>query len=487
MENINYKIPGDILNILATKFEEFGALNDIKLLKDAVTLSSKVDLIKFNNEQKSRFHYFVANAWSYILNIKHNNPEGIPIDSKEYEKQIFHLRTALTFVDDFDNPNICEILTNLGCAFSHVGRYVEAQEYFNRALFINRDFGMALGNKGYGLYKYAREVYDDIHQFLFLQYARKNLLDSLSKKDIYDEAKMGFKDLAKHIESQYDIDLLNDYKQYPNSLKELSESECIYREWCVSNILFLNPLNDIIQQDVVAYDFTHTPTMILKKTEKPIFQSIYNQVKQEYVSARFLFYEGIHPSTKHYSDNGVKLYRLFDFPIYSLEVEKVKIAFRISYSIFDKIAYLLNIYLNLNIDKHRVSFRSIWHEKGNRNKPLNKEIFKKENRALQGLYWLSKDLDEGNDSPIEPNAKEIAIIRNYIEHKSFKVVECENYSYSELPETYEIEQDDFYEKTMYLLKLVRSALLYLSSAIYEEEAIKEPLNGLSMPIEMTEL
>lgn len=83
----------------------------------------------------------------------------------------------------------------------------------------------------------------------------------------------------------------------------------------------------------------------------------------------------------------------------------------------------MNIYLNLGIDKNRVSFRNIWHKRGNRNNPINEEMFTSQNLALQGLFWLSKDLDEGVDSPIEPEAKEIAIMRNFMEHKSFKIVE----------------------------------------------------------------
>lgn len=157
-----------------------------------------------------------------------------------------------------------------------------------------------------------------------------------------------------------------------------------------------------------------------------------------------------------------------------------------SYSIFDKIAYLLNIYLSLNIDKNRISFRNIWHEKGNKRNPVNKSIFKKDNWSLQGLYWLSKDLDEGADSPIEPEAKEIATIRNFIEHKSFKVVLFKNICYDELPDTYEIEKHDFNEKTLKLLKLTRSALLYLSSILYEEESLKSPLGGVGT-IDMEEL
>lgn len=487
MRDLNLSSPCEILNILGLTFETARSDNDTSSLRKCLEVTGKVDLTPFNSEETSTFHYFVANGWSYLLKLTHSNPEDIPCDSHFYEKEIYHLRCALTHSSFKKDSHICEILTNLGCALSHVGRYAEAQEYFNKALSVNTEFGMALGNKGYGLYRYARVMYDGVHQFIFLQYARKFLMEAATKDNVYEDVRRGFSDLANHISTMYPLNELENFRQYNNSFATLSDDEVDYRTWCMNNKLFLNPLNDVLSQNIVTYDFLHTPTMTLKNGEKPIFQSIYNQIKQEFVSARFLYYEGVtNDYNKHYSDNDVKLYRLFDSPIYSLSVEKVKIAFRMSYSIFDKIAYLLNIYLDLNIDKNRISFRNIWHEKGNKRNPVNKSIFKENNWSLQGLYWLSKDLDEGADSPIEPEAKEIATIRNFIEHKSFKVVLFKNVCYDEMPETYEIEKYDFYEKTLKLLKLTRSALLYLSSILYEEESLKSPLGGVGT-IEMEEL
>ena len=64
------------------------------------------------------------------------------------------------------------------------------------------------------------------------------------------------------------------------------------------------------------------------------------------------------------------------------------------------------------------------------------------------------------------------------------MVEAGNPCWDEAPETYEIEQDAFYDKTMRLLRLTRSALLYLSSAIYEEESSRAPLEGMVRKVEM---
>lgn len=484
MHPINTYAPLKILTILANIFEISREEKNLSKLEEGLKLSEVVDTNRFNKSELCRFHYFVANGWSYVLLLKYDSPEKAGLSSMEYEKEIYHLRVALNFIDDTDEINACQILTNLGCAFSHIGRYVEAQYYFNWALKINPDFGMALGNKGYGLYRYAREIFDASHQFIFLQYARKYLLEALGKKDVYPDVENGFCELANYIANSCPSASWDDYKVYPDILKDCSDEDMDYRLWCIDNVLFLNPLNDVIQQNIVARDILHTPTMTLKSGDKPIYQSIFNQIKQEFVSARFFFYDGAYHDGAHFSDREVTLYRVFDQPLYSINIEKVKIAFRLCYSIFDKIAYLLNIYLNLGIDKNRVNFRNIWHESGDGKKPIRTDIFNTHKLALQGLFWLSKDLYEKNSSPIEPEAKEIATIRNYIEHKSFKVVEAKNPCWDEAPETYEIEQDAFYDKAMRLLRLTRSALIYLSSAIYEEERYKTPLNGGINTIEM---
>ncbi len=445
---INGLTPAEILNELAVAFETAREQESLDSLMDAIKLAQTIDDSPFTDTEKCRLHFFIANAWSYVLQLKFISPEDIPVSSYEYERQIYHLRVAASFIYDADEFVACRVNTNLGCALSHVGRFVEAQHYFNKALLINPEFGMALGNKGYGLYRYARELEDNVHQFIFLQYAFQCLTLACEDPSIYPEARNFFHGLALHISEFYPEHLLNDLKQYPDILSDRADEELSYRTWCIENQLFLNPLNDVISQNIVARDILHTPTLTLRKDEKPIYLSLFNQIKEEYVSARYFFYEGAYTSTPHFADRDVTLYRVFDMPIYSINVEKVKTAFRLCYSIFDKIAYLLNIYLDLKINQNKVSFRNIWHQEGNMKKPLRAHVLR--NRSLQGLYWLCKDLYEQDESPIEPDAKEIAKIRNYIEHKSFKVVECTSSCWDETPETYEILQDDFYDKTLRL-------------------------------------
>jgi hypothetical protein len=208
-------------------------------------------------------------------------------------------------------------------------------------------------------------------------------------------------------------------------------------------------------------------------------------MKQEFVSARYLDYEGMSAEGPHFSDRGVLLYNTLDYPVYSLAVEKVKAAFRTSYGLFDKIAYFLNDYLRLGIPETRVTFRTFWYEGQERKRGLRKEFVKRPNWSLRGLFWLSKDLYEptpGFRESVEPDAAQLAEIRNHLEHKYLKLHDMlvrREATPAGLADTlaFSAARRDFEAKTLRLLKMARAALIYLSLAIHGEERCKATARG----------
>ena len=94
--------------------------------------------------------------------------------------------------------------------------------------------------------------------------------------------------------------------------------------------------------------------------EPPAIFGFFNQMKQEFASARYLYYEGIHAEGTHFSDTDVLLYNTLDYPAYGLATEKIRLAYRAAYSLFDKIAYFINDHFALGIKPERVSFGSLW-------------------------------------------------------------------------------------------------------------------------------
>lgn len=492
-DNLNDFEPNQVVEILGLIFEtsrEHGKIEDLKIGLD---FSEKQNLDNFDDHDKMIFHYNVANGWSYLqmLTQQVNSDDFWAFKFQELEKQIINLRLALIFSEGInDDFNKCQILTNLGNLFSHIGRFSEAQLYWHKALEIIPEFPMAVGNIGFGLFHYAKALYDRGHQSVFFKITYKYLIDSL-ELDIYPEAKQSFSAIAQDLEERFDNKQLKDLEGLSDYKLGKSKGEEKYRKWCLNNKLFLNPINDITIESIAAHDCILLPTMTLEFDQPPVYQTIFNQLKQEFVSGRFLLFEGITQKRKHYSDKGNLQMDTLDYATYSFSIEKVKIAFRMCYSIFDKIGYLLNDYLDLGFKPDQVSFRKIWYTY-KKNKPvgLNPKISETKNWAFRGLFWLSKDLDEKNDmefvSSLEPDAKDLASMRNFIEHKSFKTVEFGEIGIVDNGLTFLTSRTEFELRTLKLFRLVRAAMIYLSLGINQEES-KKDIDRPTLPIDFIDL
>jgi hypothetical protein len=310
-------------------------------------------------------------------------------------------------------------------------------------------------------------------------------------------ARDGFSEKVAWLEST----LVPEYLSHGTEMEEFplgdSEDEIRYRRWCLRNRLFLNPLNDLGPYSIASHDVLATPSIVVKRGEGLHFQGFYNQLKQEYSSARYLYYEGTTSTTPHFSDKGVLLVNTLDYPCYSLAVEKVKVAFRMAYSLLDKVAFFLNHYLALGIPERGVSFRSFWYTRQERHRGLRPEFDACDNWPLRGLFCLSKDLFE--NAPdfrecLEPDAQELDSVRNHAEHKYLKLHDDlwlgpthEGRAFGGQPDTlaFSVYRSHFTAKALRLMKMVRAALIYLSLAVHAEEKKREratPKKGLVLPM-----
>jgi hypothetical protein len=189
-----------------------------------------------------------------------------------------------------------------------------------------------------------------------------------------------------------------------------------------------------------------------------------------------MLYDGMQDDAPHFSDRDVALYNTLDYPSYSVAVEKVKVAFRIAYSLFDKIAFFWNDYAKLNVAPKSVYFRSIWFEKQDTKRAtLRDSLSGSRNWPLRGLFWLSKDLfDPDLQSTAEPDAQQLFVIRNCLEHSYLKVHEMlpqgprENDLWHDRL-AYSVQRQDFERKALRVLRLARAGLIYLSLSMHYEE------------------
>jgi len=362
---------------------------------------------------------------------------------------------------------------------------------------------MAQGNRAYGLICYSKALYDEGHQPIFLTHAYVGLRAALATAPddphgVDHWARDYFTKQQAWLESLIKPEHLNKGTEMEEFPLGDSKGEIKYRKWCLNNRLFLNPLNDLGPYSIAARDVLTTPSIVVKTHEGMHFQGFYNQLKQEYVAARYLYYEGTTSAKPHFSDTNVLLYNTLDYPSYSLATEKVKVAFRMVYSLLDKMSFFLNHYLALGIPENDVSFRRFWYSNTSRprQRTLRAEFENCENWPLRGLFWLSKDLFENAQDfkeCLEPDAQELALVRNHLEHKYLKLHEFEwsrptsddDLFHSRFDSlAFSLSRRDFEAKALRLIKMVRAALVYLSLAIHceERQRARARPEGLVLPM-----
>ena len=275
-----------------------------------------------------------------------------------------------------------------------------------------------------------------------------------------------------------------------------SKTERAYRRWCLEHRLFLCPLNDLGPHFAAATDDLMLPPLIEGLNDRPDghlpppIVGFFSQMKQEYASARFMLFEGMSSTRVHFSDRGVTLTDTLDYPLYSLASERVRTAFRIAYSLLDKVAFLVDRYWNLGKIPDRISFKNVWMVE---NKAPLLPLFEKcDNLPLRGLFWLSKELfDDQLKQTTAADARELHSIRNALEHtylrvsegwaKPFMINGTSNGSFG-----IAIGSDELEAKAIRVMQMARSSLFYVSFAIGVEERKKQVANPdryiVSMPL-----
>lgn len=480
--------------LMGTDFAELpidGAIARLGLLVDAGADSSSAaaltratevaDTLRARTEdpaQQALLHYFEGNAWSALTSLRSRAGEEAAWEweAPDLERKIVALRRARTSAG-FVNLSLhrrCQILTNLGSALSNVGRTVEALAHWDESLDLDPAFAMALGSKGDGLRYYIPYLYDDGHQQVYAKLAFENISRAL-------DLPLESREIHRHLgEARTDLEskVPPGFFQLPISLPEVSlgltDEEVSYRRWCLEHRLFVNPMNDVSRHDAVAHDILNLPTLsgpIDEVQRAQAWLRIFNAMKQEFIAARLLLYEAETMPAQHFADREVRFANTLDDTVYGIRLERAKIAFRLAYSVLDKVGFFVNDYFELGVAEHRVSFRTIWYER----KHLRPEFAGRRNLPLRGLFWLSKDLDARAypdlHGSLDPDAQGLADVRNALEHRYIRVR-------ADSPETRAVTEEEGREddepsitgqtmraKAMKMLRKARAALTYLSLAV----------------------
>lgn len=433
---------------------------DLEELRSLIAEMQEHDLPDGNIEDSAAYYYYLGNAWALKSHLV-SQPAYLLDNNEDIEQQIFNYRKAKALAVKTDNRYLqCEIYTNLANLFSHLGRSLEAQELYKACLDIDPSFMMAIGNRGFHLFHAARLASDGLEQYLLFRTAWGHLIKAASSNQVYQEARSDFARMAANIETVYKKEILLSGLGLPQRHYAADKKEECYNCWCAENGVFLNILNGVFMN----VEASSCDSLTIRNDAPDNCRQIFNNLKQEYATARYFVWESLDFLSENYADRCTMIVELNRDIEYSVRIEKLKAAFRMFYSVFDKIAYLLNDLLNLEIKSNNVSYRTIWYEKDK--KTIKRKISDKYNWPLLGLFWISKDLyDPEFRECIEPEARHLADIRNHIEHKAIQIVYDLEAESTPADFIYKVDYDFFVNSLFRLMRLSRSALFNLAKVI----------------------
>jgi hypothetical protein len=467
---------------------------DSAYLKECIQAGEKLEKTVTTPNELAILYYYLGNAWSNLDILNGLEASVRPYDRHEHIRSIENYRKCIgvnKIAAAIRSQFVIQAFINLGNMLSNAGRSIYAIELWKKALQIDPEYGMAGCNLSHGLIKFLKCLYDDGHQAILSRYAYKKLNHYIKDQRIYLQAKKAFQNDILAIEQVLNEEYLAEDDDFNEASLGDNHAEICYKKWVLNHALFLNPLNEVYKHSVVSHDVLSLPDMIANKYSAPVYQGFYNQLKQEYITARYFLYqyENEYPEDVHFSDKGRRLVNTLDYTQHGIKYECLKNSFRMSYSIFDKIAYFINDYFELGVSANKVYFKTIWYE----NKSVKKSIEDLDNYPLRGLFFLSKDFQNTNGDTFDvadPDAKMLSNIRNHLEHKYLKIhlidqepkASQDDLFYDRL--AFSITEDDFKNKAMKLLRSAREALIYLSLAVTIEEKKRSKKIGkcFSMPL-----
>ena len=474
------------LEQLGMEIDKASDQSDLETLSQCLKRCEKM-LKSVRNADRPLIYYFQANTFSAIQQIKANDETYLwSWVQPERTSEVLALRQSIRdpHFHHLDKMRRCQILTNLGRVFNAIGRPIEALEMWDSALKIIPQFAMALGNRGFGLCNYSEALYDGGHQNIFLMQALENFRQALSPRSVWDgeylTAYEKFQTRANQIKVFLEHNFDESHFEPYNWPLGTSKNEQKFRKWRLENRLFLNPLNDLDAWPIAAHDVFHLPDHSYGIDEKPRFVQFYDLLKEEYVTACLLLFEGIQDKHNHYADKENLVFEHGDGSIGGAKVEKQKMAFRSAYSILDKVAIFLNEYYDLGKDQRRLNFRTVWHD----GKDINSRI-PQNNWRLRGLYALSLDLfDSEFKETALPHAELLNDVRNAAEHRFLQVYEDGTIFRSD-DITTRVTYSELYRLALRMLKISRAALIYLSLSMYHQENVVLPI--ISSGIDLQEI
>jgi hypothetical protein len=473
------------LNVLAEQCD--AAISDAneQNINDLIKVVTKYTSKDYSNEKRCCAHYLLGNLHGKLIWILQESASGWRNDNypKNLTAEINHLRIASKLVSEDSDDLKSRIRTNLSNALAHQRRNIEVLNHWVCDFNIEGDAPfISTLSKARELIWISKNLNNESHQHLY-QYEAVLLLKHLKDHIHNTDHQSVINTLDNDSEILHYLENGEEFfkpiagwktQHKPDSY---SHDEKSYRKWCLKERLFVNPINDITTEWIADQDILQFPNHTVSIGDGPFFAASFSALKREFCFARYMAYEGIHQIHPKFETDKLFLVNTLDYVDYSGSTEKIKAAFRICFSVLDSLSSLMNAYFQCNAKE--ASFSPKW----------IRENFQSsdENFFIDALYWLSCDLFDNQkivSDPLKwkapnPQASEIRKIRNAIEHGWLRVAESECTIWDKDNDfAHLITPQELQAHTLFILKLVRSAMLYLTMAVKLNEMSKTEKNGI---------
>jgi hypothetical protein len=424
----------------------------IQLCEDIETYTHATPLIRLH------LFYNIGSGYSHVAARRDNQ-----FDSKSSGLALLNFRKAMAEVKTFARECFHSIppdevmsafydlrnrlLTNMANELDYQGRCLEALSYYAEP--IESGNVHAVLSKARCLYRFAHGVYDDGHAYYLQRESSncyKNALSRIDEFPLEQRHSIESNPFHNHFLTWFQEQELQYGSEFPE-LDTLSrglpdtKKEKDYLIWCAQHRLFINELNGISTSEAVYHDvlslpnFTARINTLLTTSEELSFHGHFDEMKTDYCYARYLAFMGssIPLFEEHFFNSTFEHVDTLDYEINNLKTNHLKSCFQVSYSIFDKISFLLHRFFELDTvqNDHQVDFKKVWFKPGSQEL---KDIFKNsDNDYFKALYFISREIRQGgrnipDDKDLsywfDPDTQRLFKIRNAMEHRAFKLVDA---------------------------------------------------------------
>jgi Flp pilus assembly protein TadD len=453
-------------------------LNDQSVIRQGLDIGEQNLVNLKDTKYKANIHYNLANGYLslYGLAERKSGLEIIP-QSENLQKAKLHFREALKLCDEFNFDFKKQIFVNYGNCLDTLGRGVEALYSYDNAIQIDKNFSMAIGNKAKAL-RFFADISGQYRGAIYLEsyQAIKSIID---KQDLIAvgglSAKKSFEDEMQKIQALFKdkIDLTKKLEHKKFSTTKLSEFEIFFLDFCVKEKLFLNfhIHNNQCESAITDPIFI---SLITKIEDNDTFYQLakyINQIKEDYAIARLLLVQSQFKRADYDSiSRRTTFVNTLDYSQFNLYFGLLKAAFKEAYNILDKIAVFINDYYNLGLSENKIYITKIWQK----DKKIREEILKSKNISLYALYDIYQDFKSDH-------YKDIQNIRNVSTHRKLVIFDSMLTDWDKKDDKHNIGYDTMLSETINLLRLTKSAIIYLINFVTIEEN-KKRKNGLIAPM-----